>query len=105
MCTIIFHCVMQCDDLMTEDIVACCDIGGDVDRPGIVGSHQLIAGPPSGGLAVVDKTSLFDFEKSKLRLVHRNAAPIAVRKVANDLRCVSVLIGLERIYPVVARFL
>lgn len=92
LCTIVAHCVMQCDDLMSKDIVSCCDIGGDVDRPGIVGSHKLTAGPPSGGLAAVEKTSLFNFEKLKLRLVHRSAASIAVRKIANDLRYVSVLI-------------
>ena len=60
---------MQCDDLVTEDIIARCSGSRDRDGPSVVGGDEFVRSPVSRENVVVDQSHLVDFVEFQGSLV------------------------------------
>lgn len=75
---------MEGNDLVTENIVAGSQAGGDGDGLGQVVGDELVRGPGTTGGRARDETALGNLEEFKGGLVDGAAVTVAVGKVVDD---------------------
>lgn len=75
---------VQSNDLVTHHIVARLDAAGDGNSVAVVVADEVVGGPGTRNIAVIDQTSSVDLEEFEFGLVNGRAVTVAVSKVGDD---------------------
>lgn len=72
---------MESDDLVTEDVVSWCNVGGDGDGPRVVVGDQSIGSPVTRDSSVVQKSNSINLEEFQGGLVDSCAIAVTAGEV------------------------
>lgn len=75
---------MQGNDFVTEDIVSIRNVAGDSDCATVVVGDEVVRGPCTWNIIVVDQASLINLEELQGSFVNVRTVSVAVSHVGND---------------------